>query len=61
MMRATRQDTFWLAVVLVLITAGGASAQVTLPITEQQVIYELIGEFNNSGPASQQCEQLVQP
>jgi len=57
-MRATRQDTFWLAVALVLITAGGASAQVTLPITEQQVIYELIGEFNNSGPASQQYGYL---
>ena len=57
-MRATRQDTFWLALVLVLITAGGASAQVTLPITEQQVIYELIGEFNNSGSASQQYGYL---
>jgi hypothetical protein len=43
-----------LAAVLVLISAGVASAQTTIPITEQQVLYEMIGEFNNSGSASEQ-------
>jgi len=43
-----------LAAVLVLISAGAASAQTTIPITEQQVLYEMIGEFNNSGSASEQ-------
>jgi hypothetical protein len=31
-----------------------ASAQITIPITEEKVLYEMIGEFNNSGSASQQ-------
>src|SRR6266496_6523387 len=53
-MRATRQVSFWLAAVSILITAAGASAQITLPIAEEQVVYELIGEFNNSGLASLQ-------
>jgi hypothetical protein len=53
-MRATRRLSFCLVEVLVLITAAAASAQTTLPITEQQVLYEVIGEFNNSGLASQQ-------
>ena len=57
-MRATRQISFRLAGLLVLITAANASAQITLPISEQQVIYELIGEFNNSGAASQQYGYL---
>lgn len=43
-----------LAAVLVLISGGVASAQTTIPITEQQVLYEMIGEFNNSGSASEQ-------
>ena len=43
-MRATRQVSFWLAAVSILITAAGASAQITLPIAEEQVVYELIGE-----------------
>lgn len=47
-----------LAAVLVVITTGGASAQTTIPITEEQVLYEMIGEFNNSGPASQQYGYL---
>jgi len=57
-MRATRQVSFWLEAVLVLITSAAASAQITIPITEQQVVYELIGEFNNSGLASQQYGYL---
>jgi hypothetical protein len=46
--------THCLAAVLVLISAGVAPAQTTIPITEQQVLYEMIGEFNNSGSASEQ-------
>jgi hypothetical protein len=57
-MRGTQQVSFFLAGVLVLITAGVASAQITLPITEERVLYEMIGEFNNSGPASQQYGYL---
>ena len=57
-MRATRWVRLCLAAVLVLITAGVASAQRTIPITEEQVLYEVIGEFNNSGPASQQYGYL---
>ena len=53
-MRGTPRVSLCLASVLVLITAGVASAQVTIPITEEQVVYEVIGEFNNSGSASQQ-------
>ncbi len=53
-MRGTLRVSFCLAAGLVLITAGVASAQVTIPITEEQVVYEMIGEFNNSGSASQQ-------
>jgi len=56
-MRATRGFTFLLVGVLVL-TAIGASAQITIPITEQQVTYELIGGFNNSGLTSQQYGYL---
>lgn len=57
-MRATPQVSLWLAAVLVSITSAAASAQTTIPITEQQVIYEMIGEFNNSGLASQQYGYL---
>jgi hypothetical protein len=57
-MRATSQVSFWSGVVLVLITSAAASAQITIPITEQQVVYEMIGEFNNSGLASQQYGYL---
>jgi hypothetical protein len=57
-MRVTRQVSFWLAAASILITAAGASAQITLPIAEEQVVYELIGEFNNSGLASQQYGYL---
>jgi hypothetical protein len=56
-MRGTRRVSLCLAV-LVLITAGAASAQITIPIAEEQVLYEAIGEFNNSGPASQQYGYL---
>src|SRR5215470_8094720 len=57
-MRATRQVGFWLTAVLVFTAAATASAQITIPITEQQVLYEVIGEFNNSGLASQQYGYL---
>ena len=57
-MRGTRGISLWLASVLVLITAGVASAQITMPITEEQVLYEMIGEFNNSGSTSQQYGYL---
>ena len=57
-MRWTRRVTVCLTAVLVLITAGTASAQNTIPIAEEQVLYEAIGEFNNSGPASQQYGYL---
>jgi hypothetical protein len=57
-MRATRQITFWLAAILVSVAATTASAQITLPISEEQVVYELIGEFNNSGLANQQYGYL---
>lgn len=57
-MRAKRQVSFWLTAVLVFTAAATASAQITIPITEQQVLYEVIGEFNNSGPASQQYGYL---
>ena len=50
--------TVVLATVFVLISLGGASAQTTIPITEEQVVYEMIGEFNNSGLASQQYGYL---
>ena len=57
-MTGTRQLCFCLAAVLVLITVGVASAQKTIPIAEDQVLYEMIGEFNNSGPASLQYGYL---
>jgi hypothetical protein len=47
-----------LTAVLVFAAAATASAQTTIPITEQQVLYEVIGEFNNSGSASQQYGYL---
>ena len=57
-MRATRPVSFWLTAVLVFTAAATASAQTTIPITEQQVLYEVIGEFNNNGLASQQYGYL---
>ena len=57
-MRGTRRVCLCLAGVLVLIRAGAASAQITVPIAEERVLYEAIGEFNNSGSASQQYGYL---
>ena len=57
-MRATHHVCFWLAAFLVFISLGSAAGQITIPISEEQVVYELIGEFNNSGPASQQFGYL---
>jgi hypothetical protein len=53
-MRAIRQFSLWVAGSLILSTALSASAQTTIPISEEQVVYEVIGEFNNSGLVSQQ-------
>jgi hypothetical protein len=53
-MRATQNICLWLVAVLVLIGLQSASAQITIPISEEQVLYEMIGEFNNSGLSSQQ-------
>ena len=57
-MRAKRYVSVLFPTVLVLIMLGSASAQTTIPITEQQVLYELIGEFNNSGLSNQQYGYL---
>jgi len=57
-MRAKRHVSLLFPAVLVLITLRSTSAQTTIPITEEQVAYELIGEFNNSGTASQQYGYL---
>jgi hypothetical protein len=57
-MRATQQLGFGLTAVLVLMTTMSAAAQITLPTSEQQVVYELIGEFNNAGLVSQQYGYL---
>src|SRR5690349_8886089 len=56
-MGATRQVSLCWTAVLVF-AAATASAQTIIPITEQQVLYEVIGEFNNSGSASQQYGYL---
>ncbi len=57
-MRATSQVSVWSGVIFFLITSAAASAQITIPIAEQKVVYEMIGEFNNSGSASQQYGYL---
>jgi hypothetical protein len=57
-MRATRHICFWLAPFLVFISLGSAAGQITIPISEEQVVYELIGEFNNYGLSSQQFGYL---
>jgi len=53
-MRVIRRISLWVAGAFVLSMGLNAFAQVTLPISEEQVLYEVIGEFNNSGLASQQ-------
>lgn len=57
-MRTTRQISFWVAGALVLSVGLSASAQTTIPISEEQVLYEVIGEFNNGGLANQQFGYL---
>jgi hypothetical protein len=59
-MRATRHVSFCLAGVWLLITSISAFAQnvTILPIPEDRVAYELIGEFNNNGAANQQYGYL---
>lgn len=57
-MQSTRHVTVVLVAVFVLISLGSASAQTTIPITEEQVVYEMVGEFNNSGLANQQYGYL---
>ena len=60
-MRAKRQISFWLAAIVLLITASSASAQtvITLPITDDQQLYEFIAEFINNGPANLQFGYLA--
>jgi len=53
-MRVIRRISLWVAGAFVLSMGLNAFAQITLPISEEQVLYEVIGEFNNSGLASQQ-------
>lgn len=53
-MRAIRRVSLWVAAAFLLSLGLNASAQITIPISQDQVLYEVIGEFNNSGPASQQ-------
>jgi len=60
-MRAKRQIGFWLAGILILTMAASASAQTvtTLPITDDQQLYEFIAEFINNGPANYQFGYLA--
>jgi hypothetical protein len=60
-MRAKRQISFWLAGVLILTMAVSVSAQTvtTLPITDDQQLYEFIAEFINNGPANLQFGYLA--
>jgi len=62
-MRAIRQFGFWLATVLLLITAATAwdrDVTVTvLPIRDEQQVYEFIAEFANNGPANLQFGYLA--
>lgn len=53
-MRVIRRISLWVAGAFVLSMGLNASAQITIPISEEQVLYEVIGEFNNSGLDSQQ-------
>jgi hypothetical protein len=53
-MRVIRRISLWVAGAFVLSMGLNAFAQITIPISEEQVLYEVIGEFNNSGLASQQ-------
>jgi hypothetical protein len=57
-MRAIQRVSFWVAAAVVSTAAATSSAQIALPIADQQVLYEMIGEFNNSGTASQQYGYL---
>jgi len=59
-MRATSKVSLWLTGVAVLFAALGAFGKdaTTLRIPEDQVVYELIGEFNNSGMDNQQYGYL---
>src|SRR5690242_603832 len=57
-MRAIKRVSFWSMAAVVCTAAATSSAQVALPIADEQVLYEMIGEFNNSGSASQQYGYL---
>ena len=47
-MRGIRQVSFFVVLVSVSIATVSASAQTTLPINEDQLLYEFIGEYANS-------------
>jgi hypothetical protein len=57
-MRAIKPVSFWSMAAVVCAAVATSSAQVALPIADQQVLYEMTGEFNNSGSASQQYGYL---
>jgi len=59
-MRAIRQFGLWLAAVVMLVSAAGASENViVLPIKDEQQLYEFIAEFNNNGSANLQFGYLA--
>lgn len=53
-MQAIRRVRLWVAAAFLFSLGLNASAQITIPISQDQLLYEVIGEFNNSGVASQQ-------
>jgi hypothetical protein len=57
-MRAIKRVSFWSMAAVVCTAAATSSAQVALPIADEQVLYEMTGEFNNTGSASQQYGYL---
>lgn len=62
-MRPTNKLGLWMLLILLLASRIIASAQTNhfprvIPIIEDRTAYELIGEFNNNGPSSQQYGYL---
>ena len=47
-MQGIRRISFWVVLISVSIATVSASAQTTLPIKEDQLLYEFIGEYANS-------------
>jgi hypothetical protein len=57
-MQTIRRAGFWSMVAVMGTAATTSFAQVVLPIADEQVLYEMTGQFNNSGTASQQFGYL---